>query len=301
MRTRFARRVCVAVVSIGALLSSTALPSAAVPGPMERRTATGPGIRMDARLHGKIVKMLRHMTLRGEGRAAVRRRGVRPGRRHRVPGHGGPEPGAVRRGHSGAGHRQVQAGRGDLLRRPARARQRAEPTADRDAVQRAAGGRRRPAAADPAAHLHRSGGRRGRLPAHRAGDRDARQHGPRRGPIHGGRTPLGRGDRHRTGGGRDQPELRAGRRRQRQPRQPGHRRTVGRRGPRTGVRHGRRPGGRLPRRRRGHRRQALPGPRRHRRGQPFRPAGGHTHPRAARGDRPAAVPGRHRRAASTRS
>jgi beta-N-acetylhexosaminidase len=65
MRTRFARRVGVVVVSIGALLSSTALPSAAVPGP----TGAGDpghsgGGHSDGRgLHGKIVKTLRHMTL----------------------------------------------------------------------------------------------------------------------------------------------------------------------------------------------------------------------------------------------
>ena len=57
MRSRFARRVCVAVVSVGALLSSTAMPAAgAAPSPL--------GHSADARLHGKIIKMLRQMTLR---------------------------------------------------------------------------------------------------------------------------------------------------------------------------------------------------------------------------------------------
>src|ERR1700754_2808959 len=64
MRTRFARRVCVVVVSIGALLSSTALPSTAAPGPIGTADRDRPGRSDGGRLHGKIVKMLRHMTLR---------------------------------------------------------------------------------------------------------------------------------------------------------------------------------------------------------------------------------------------
>ncbi|HEU4349162.1 MAG TPA: glycoside hydrolase family 3 protein [Actinoplanes sp.] len=58
MRTHLARRVCVAVVSIGGLLSSTAAPAvAAAPDPR------GPGYSDDAPLRGRIIEMLRHMTL----------------------------------------------------------------------------------------------------------------------------------------------------------------------------------------------------------------------------------------------
>jgi beta-N-acetylhexosaminidase len=48
------RRLCVAAVSVGLVVSSTTVPAAAAPS----------GHGHDARLHGKIVKMLRHMTLR---------------------------------------------------------------------------------------------------------------------------------------------------------------------------------------------------------------------------------------------
>ena len=55
MRTSFTRRICVAVVLAGMLVTSAATPSLA---------GGRPGHADDARLHGKIVKMLRHMTVR---------------------------------------------------------------------------------------------------------------------------------------------------------------------------------------------------------------------------------------------
>ncbi|RZU76072.1 beta-N-acetylhexosaminidase [Micromonospora kangleipakensis] len=64
MRHWFGLRVCVAVVSVGALLSSTAVPSVAA-----GEVATGaadrvwPGHSDDATLRGKIISMLQHMTL----------------------------------------------------------------------------------------------------------------------------------------------------------------------------------------------------------------------------------------------
>ena len=79
-----------------------------------------------------------------------------------------------------------------------------------------------------------------------AGDPDARQHGARRRPLSGRRPALGRGHRHRAGGRRHDAGLRAGLRRQRQPEQPGHRDPVHRGRPRSGVRPGR------PRRSRGY-------------------------------------------------
>jgi len=66
MRHRFGRRACVALVSVGALLSSAALPSAASgedaltsPG----QFAGGPGHSEDARIRGEIISRLQHMTL----------------------------------------------------------------------------------------------------------------------------------------------------------------------------------------------------------------------------------------------
>ena len=64
MRDRFGSRVCVAVVSVGALLSSTAVPSvAAGEASIGAADRDGPGHSDDATLRGKIIKMLRHMTL----------------------------------------------------------------------------------------------------------------------------------------------------------------------------------------------------------------------------------------------
>ncbi|SCL23071.1 beta-N-acetylhexosaminidase [Micromonospora rhizosphaerae] len=64
MRDRFGLRVCVAVVSVGALLSSTAVPSvAAGEVPIGAADRDWPGHSDDATLRGKIIKMLRHMTL----------------------------------------------------------------------------------------------------------------------------------------------------------------------------------------------------------------------------------------------
>jgi beta-N-acetylhexosaminidase len=64
MRHRFGRQVCVAVVSIGALLLSTAVPSMAA-GQVSTSAGdvNGPGHADDAMLRGKIIKMLQHMTL----------------------------------------------------------------------------------------------------------------------------------------------------------------------------------------------------------------------------------------------
>jgi beta-N-acetylhexosaminidase len=65
MRHRFGRQACVAVVTVGVLLLSAASPSSAAQQPILAGSAdrSGPGHSEDARLRGKIVKMLRHMTL----------------------------------------------------------------------------------------------------------------------------------------------------------------------------------------------------------------------------------------------
>jgi beta-N-acetylhexosaminidase len=64
MRHRFGRRVCVVVVSIGALLLSTAVPSvAAGQVSISARDGDRLGHSDDAMLRGKIIKMLQHMTL----------------------------------------------------------------------------------------------------------------------------------------------------------------------------------------------------------------------------------------------
>jgi beta-N-acetylhexosaminidase len=64
MRHRFGRRVWIAVVSVVALLSSTALPSAAAAhDPTSAVDRDGPGHSDDATLRGKIISMLQHMTL----------------------------------------------------------------------------------------------------------------------------------------------------------------------------------------------------------------------------------------------
>ncbi|HEX5993831.1 MAG TPA: glycoside hydrolase family 3 protein [Jiangellales bacterium] len=64
MRHRFGQRVCVAVVSVGALLSSAAVPAvAAGEGLTSAADHDGPGHSDDATLRGKIIKMLQHMTL----------------------------------------------------------------------------------------------------------------------------------------------------------------------------------------------------------------------------------------------
>lgn len=62
MRNRFGRRPHVVVIAVGVLLMSAVLPSgaAAQPVPMDREL---PGHADDARLRGKIIKMLRSMTL----------------------------------------------------------------------------------------------------------------------------------------------------------------------------------------------------------------------------------------------
>lgn len=61
---RIGRRALFAVVLVGALLSSTAAPSAALGHPALAGAAPqdGPGHRDDAPLRGKIMKLLRHMT-----------------------------------------------------------------------------------------------------------------------------------------------------------------------------------------------------------------------------------------------
>jgi beta-N-acetylhexosaminidase len=64
MRHGFGRRVCVAVVSIGALLLSTAVPSlAAEEVPSSAAHLDGPGHSDDAVLRGKIISLIQHMTL----------------------------------------------------------------------------------------------------------------------------------------------------------------------------------------------------------------------------------------------
>jgi beta-N-acetylhexosaminidase len=64
MRHRFGRRVCVAVVSVGALLLSTPAPSvAAAQVPTGATDPDRPGHSDDAKLRGKIISMLQHMTL----------------------------------------------------------------------------------------------------------------------------------------------------------------------------------------------------------------------------------------------
>ena len=153
-----------------------------------------------------------------------------------------------------------------------------------------------------AADLHRPGAGRGRPdrparhPVPRATWRSAPGGGP--GRPDGGARSTGRelrGDGH-------QPELRAGRRRQRQPGQPGDRRPLVRRRPAAGRRPHRRPGHRLPAG------AGVAAAAKHFPGhgdtadrQPHRPPGDQPHPRGVGADRRAAVPGRHRRAASTRS
>jgi beta-N-acetylhexosaminidase len=64
MRHRFGWRVCVAVVSVGALLSSTAAPAVAEgQGPIGAVNTGGPGHSDDAGIRGKIISTIRHMTL----------------------------------------------------------------------------------------------------------------------------------------------------------------------------------------------------------------------------------------------
>src|SRR5262245_14304882 len=65
MRHRLGRRACIAVISVGVLLSSVALPPAAAgqPVPAGAAAVDGPGHSDDAPLRGKIIRVLRHMTL----------------------------------------------------------------------------------------------------------------------------------------------------------------------------------------------------------------------------------------------
>jgi beta-N-acetylhexosaminidase len=64
MRHRFGRRVCVAVVSVGALLASAAVPAvAAGEVPISAADRDGLGHSDDAMLRGKIISRLQHMTL----------------------------------------------------------------------------------------------------------------------------------------------------------------------------------------------------------------------------------------------
>jgi len=65
MRHRFDRRARIAVVLTGVLLSSVALPPVVADQAMAISPAyrAGPGHSDDARLRGKIIKMLRHMTV----------------------------------------------------------------------------------------------------------------------------------------------------------------------------------------------------------------------------------------------
>ena len=209
----------------------------------------------------------------------------------------GGQPGAVRRRQRRAADRQVPARRHHLLRLD---QQRAEPAPDRRALQRHPGRRAQPAGAGAVAGRHRPGGRH-RRPDRAAGHPAAGQHGARRRPQQRATrrppppsTATSCGDGHQL-------ELRPGRRRQRQPGQPGHRRPLVRREPAAGRRHDRRPDPRLHRRRRRRRGQALPRPRRHRHRQPHRPAGHRPHPRGVGAAGPAAVPGRHRRGRAARS
>ena len=108
--------------------------------------------------------------------------------------------------------------------------------------------------------------------------------GARRGADHRARIARAR----RAG------QLRAGRRREQQPAQPGDQHPLLRREPRARRRAGRRLSRRRARRQDDRDDQAFPRPRRHRRRQPSRPAGDHVRPRAARQRRAAAVSPRRR-------
>ncbi|SCG66246.1 glycoside hydrolase family 3 protein [Micromonospora inositola] len=64
MRHRFGRRVCITVISVGALLSSPAVPAVAEGAvPASAANGSGPGYSDDATLRGKIISRLQHMTV----------------------------------------------------------------------------------------------------------------------------------------------------------------------------------------------------------------------------------------------
>ena len=200
-------RLRLLVVGLSLAVAATFGPPAAAAG--------DPGHSGDAPYRGKVISLMRHMTLEQKvGQLFVievagrrRQRGERRGE--------GRQPAAVRRRHARPGDREVPARRRHLLldRRTGCSSDDniGDPRPGRHAVQRSAGRGAGAAGPHPAADLGRPGGRRARRPVRRPGDPDARQHGAGRRPVDRRRLPLGRGDRRRARGGRRDAGLRAGR------------------------------------------------------------------------------------------